>query len=308
MSTPPALTLVQLSCFAAVVESGSFAEAGRRLGMSTSGISKTIARLESVRGVRLLNRSTHAVSLTPEGEHLLPLTQIAMRGIDEVDAAFNVAASSSASGRVRISAPTAFVGACLAPLMSKFREAFPTVSVDLRASDMMVDLAEGAVDLVLRTGTMEGVPGHRQQALFSFPWVTCASPDYLNRRGEPSKPTDLAGHDLVGFRNQRTGIVDTWRYEQRQSDGAKPVRFAPNSAIVMDDANAIVAAAIAGAGIAWAPSWLVSAALRSGALVPLMSDWTSEEMKMFIVRREGSVPERIEQVISFLKQSRLAFV
>jgi DNA-binding transcriptional LysR family regulator len=308
MSTPLPLTMIQLGCFVAVAETGSFAEAGRRLGMSTSGVSKTIARLELARAVRLFNRSTHAVSLTPEGERLLPLTREAVRGVEEVDAALSIAASSGAVGRVRLSAPTAFLNACVAPLLPRFREALPHVSLDLRGSDVMVDLAQEAFDLVLRTGLIKGIPGHRQQALFSFPWVTCASPDYLARRGKPLVPADLASHDLVGFRNQRTGVVDPWRYGQRRRSEIKTIRFPPTAAIVMDDANAIVAAAVSGTGIAWAPRWLVSAALRAGALIPLLSDWTGEEMKMFVVRRVGPAPKRTEQVISFLRKHRLSFV
>lgn len=308
MSTPLPLTLVQLHCFIAVVEYGSFAEAGRRLGLSTSGVSKTISRLEQARAVRLLNRSTHAVSLTPEGELLLPLALEAIRTVQDVDAALSNAGSSGGSGRVRLSAPTAFVGACLAPLMPHFRAAFPQVSLDLRGSDMMVDLAEGAVDMVLRTGSMNGIPGHRQQALFSFPWVTCASPDYLAERGEPRIPADLADHDLIGFRNQRTGVVDPWRYARHAADKTTPIRFIPTPAIILDDANAILAAAISGVGIAWTPRWLVSEAVRAGGLRPLLAGWVGEEMTMFMVRRNGLAPERTEQVINFLKSHRSSFV
>jgi DNA-binding transcriptional LysR family regulator len=96
----------------------------------------------------------------------------------------SVAAANSA-GRVRISAPSAFVGACLAPLLPRFRETYPEILLDLRASDTMVDLADQAIDLALRIGTISNVPGHLTQLLFTFRWVTCAAPDYLARHGAP---------------------------------------------------------------------------------------------------------------------------
>ena len=298
------LTIVQLSCFVAVAETGSFAEAGRRLGMTTSGVSKTISRLEQGRGVRLLNRSTHAVSLTPEGERLIPLARHALRGFEEVDVTISAAATDEIGGRVRLGAPTGFLSTCLAPLLPRFREALPHVLLDLRGSDAMADLADEAIDLVLRTGPLKGIPGHLTQTLFAFPWVTCASPEYLARRERPETPADLAAHDLLGFRNQRTGIVDPWLYRGTDSDVA---RLTPAATIILDDANAVATAAAAGAGIAWAPRWLVSTALQTGALVRLLSDWEGEPMTMSIVRRDGLMPERVGQVIAFLKANRSSF-
>lgn len=307
MSSPPPLTLVQVTCFVTVAETASFAETGRHLGMTTSGVSKTIARLETVRGIRLFNRSTHAVSLTPEGERLLPLAQAALGRMAEVDRAMSAAAEGGTGGRVRLSAPTAFVRACLAPLLPLFRAGHPNVVLDLRGNDAMVDLAVGGIDLALRTGRIRGIPGHRIQHLLTFPWVTCASPDYVRRKGEPSDPADLARHDLIGFRNQRTGIVDPWRYRQRVRDESEDLRLVPNPAFVLDDANASAAAAVAGSGILWAPQWLVAAALRSGTLVPLLAGWAGEAMRMSIVRRDGPAPERNDQVIAFLRAHRTSF-
>ena len=301
MSTPQALTLVQLSCFVAVVDTGSFAEAARQLAMTTSGVSKIIARLEAARSIRLLNRSTHALSLTPEGELLLPLARDALREVEKVETALSLASVKGATGRVRLSAPTAFLSACLVPLLPRLREALPDITLDLRGSDAMVDLADGAVDLALRTGVIRGIPGHKSQLLFTFPWVTCASPGYLAKRPEPSAPEDLQRHDLIGFLNKRTGIVDPWRFRRPGADQPETIRVVPSPAVVLDDANAVVAAAIAGVGIAWTPRWLVSAALDTGTLTPILGDWRVEEMKMSLIRREGRISDRTKRIIAFLK-------
>ena len=305
MSTP-ALTMIQLQCFVRVVDTGTFAEAGRQLAMSTSGVSKTIARLENSRGVRLLNRSTHSLSLTPEGEHLIGLARDAVRSVEQIDQALAVAARDGTAGRVRLGAPTAFLAACIAPLLPAFRAVHPDIVLDLRGSDEMVDLADDGLDLVLRSGSIDGIPGHLQQTLFTFPWVTCASPTYLLGRTKLATPADLTDHALIGFQNQRTGLLDPWRFKtaaERQSE-----RWSPDPAIIVDDANAIVEAAIAGAGIAWAPQWLVANALRSGKLVPLLEAWSFERMTMSMVRRRhGHNPKRVDSVIGFFKANAPAF-
>jgi len=305
MSTP-ALTMIQLQCFVRVVETGTFAEAGRQLGLSTSGISKTIARLEISRGVRLLNRSTHSLSLTPEGEHLIGLARDAVRSVEQVDQALAVAARDGTAGRVRLGAPTALLAACIAPLLPAFRAAHPDIVLDLRGSDEMVDLAEDGLDLVLRSGPIDGIPGHLQQTLFTFSWVTCASPAYLLGRTKLASPADLTDHQLIGFHNQRTGSLDPWRFKTAVESQSE--RWSPDPAIIVDDANAVAQAAIAGAGIAWTPQWLVANALRSGKLIPLLEAWSVERMTMSMVRRRhGNNPKRVDSVMEFLKANGPAF-
>jgi DNA-binding transcriptional LysR family regulator len=306
-TTNLSLTFAQLQCFVGVVETGSFAAAGRQLGLTTSGVSKTIARLEMARGVRLLNRSTHSLSLTDEGERLIDLAREALQSVGRVEDALGSVAFAGSTGRVRISAPTAFVGACLVPLLPRFRATYPEILLDLRASDAMVDLADEAVDLALRTGPISNIPGHLTQLLFTFRWVTCASPDYLARRGSPSRPADLSHHDLVAFRNQRTGLVDPWRL---RTSGAVSVatRLAPSPAVVLDDANAACAAALAGAGLLWAPEWLVNHALGAGRLVEVLAEYAGERMRMSIIRRDQPHnPERLGRVLAFLSESRSTF-
>lgn len=299
MSTPP-VDAFHLQCFVHVVDGGSFAAAGRRLGLSTSGVSKTISRLEAAKGVRLLNRSTHSLSLTPEGETLIGPAREAVRGIERVDEAFAAAAREGTVGRVRLGAPTAFLRGRLTPLLPALHAAHPDIVLDLRGSDEIVDLAEAGLDIALRTGSVEGVPGHLQRTLMSFGWVTCASPSYLAGRTAPMTPDDLGGHRCIGFRNQRSGSVDAWRF--RDPTGGAPVRWVPQPATVIDDANAVAQAAVAGAGIAWAPDWLVAGALRAGALVALLTDWSAEPMVMRAVRRRNDRnPQRIEQVLAFLQ-------
>lgn len=265
-------------------------------------MSKTLARLEASRGVRLLHRSTHALSLTPEGERLVDAAREALQAFERADGALG---AGGFGGRVRVGAPTAVLRACLAPLLPRFRTEHPDVLLDLRGSDRMIDLAEEAVDLVQRTGPLDGIPGHRRQRLSTFAWVACAAPGYVARHGEPAEPSDLAHHDLVGFRNQRTGLVDAWRFVDGRGER---LRWVPEPAVVLDDASAAVAVATAGVGIAWAPHWLVADVLRDGGLVPVLSRWAGERMAMSVVRRDHDhALERVRRVIAFLRANRAAF-
>lgn len=303
MSTPTLPgSLLPLTCFVRVVEAGSFAEAARRLGMTTSGVSRAISRFETDHGVRLLHRSTHALSLTDEGEQLLEEAREVLRGIEQFGLLLSQAADGGRGGRVRISAPPGFARACLLPVLPDLLDAHPEIQLEIRTTYDPVDLADGAVDLALRTGHLSGLPGHIAQTLFSSPWCTYATPGYLRRRGTPSTPGELAGHDLIGFRNSGDGRIRAWRFQEPAVEGAGGiVRPEARARIVFDDGAAAYDMACNGHGIVWAPEWLALDDLRGGRVVEVLRAWRSGEMRMSLVRRERRLtPRRIQVVASFL--------
>ena len=306
MSTPtltPA-SLFQLACFVRVVEAGSFAEAGRRLGMTTSGISKAISRFERTHGVRLLHRSTHALSPTEEGEHLLEEARETLRGLDQLGAVLSQTADGGRAGRVRISAPPGFVRACLLPALPRLLERHPEIQLDVRVSYRMVDLADEGVDLALRSGQTAGLQGHVSQTLFSFSWRAFATPGYLARRGAPASPDDLATHDLIGFRNGGSGRVGAWRFRDPASGNkVEALRRETDAQIVFDDGSAAYDLAGNGHGIVWAPEWLARDDLRSGRVVEVLREWRSDAEPMLVVRRDRRLtPQRTRVVINFLHE------
>ena len=292
-------------CFVRVVEAGSFAEAGRRLGMTTSGVSKAISRLEAEHGVRLLHRSTHAVSLTDEGEQVLDDARDVLRGCERLGLAFSQAADGGRSGRVRISAPPGFTRAFLVPVLPRLLDAHPEIRIEIQASYDLVDLADQGVDLALRTGSLAGLPGHVSQALFSSPWCAYAAPGYLARRGTPSSPDELAGHDLIGFRNSASGRVGAWRFQDPLArDESGTLRHDADARIVFDDGSAAYDMACNGYGIVWAPEWLALDDVRHGRVVEVLREWRSSEMLISVVRRERRLtPQRIRVVIDFLHEA-----
>jgi DNA-binding transcriptional LysR family regulator len=302
MSTPLSdPSIIQLQCLLAVVDTGSFAAAGRLLGITTSGVSKTIARLETGQGVRLLHRSTHSLALTEEGELVIEAARDAARGLERLRVAIAEASDDGTTGRIRLTAPVAFVRSQLITLVAGFCAAHPGTIIDIRSSDTMLNLAEEAVDIALRVGELTGVPGHLQQPWFTFGWAACATPGYLAQRGTPVAPSDLKEHDLVGFRNTRTGLVEPWWFKT-QSDVQDAQRWGPESKFILDDAESAYRAMVLGLGIAWVPTWLAVDDLNRGAIVEVLTGWSTKRSPMSIVRRDGRLtPKRTQAFITYLK-------
>jgi len=303
MSTPlDGMSLSQLRCFIAVIDAGSFVGAARQLALTTSGVSKTISRLEAVYGLRLLHRSTHSISPTDAGEQLIGPARDVLNGAANIDAILSHASKGAAAGNVRIGASPAFVRRCLVPLLPAFKEQHPDIALDLRASDVIVDLAEVGLDLAIRSGRLDGLPGHVRLPWFEFDWVVCASPSYLERYGTPRMPSDLATHDLIGFRNTRTGLVEHWRLR------ADSFPRSPTWHFITDDAESAFLAAENGVGIMWGPRWLAADALALGTVIEVLPDWRGNKMPMSILRREQTLlPTRVRAVMEFLQDQTAAF-
>lgn len=296
------ISLSQLRCFVAVANAGSLAEAGRQLGMSTPSVSKAIKRLEQMLGVKLLHRSTHAVSLTQDGEQLVKLAHEVVRAAAVFSRSVGAQTQESGAGWVRVAAPVAFMRDVLTPLFAEFSRENPLIRLDLRANNELVDLAKDGVDLAIRSGSLVRVPGHLQTAWFKFPWVVCASPEYLEERERPEQPNDLAAHKLIVFRNQRTGQARPWRFRHPDNEG-DIVQVAPDASSIFDDGASAWKAVIHGAGIASAPLWLAATDLRAGRAVELLRDWRDADVTMNFLRRDRQLtPERVNTVIAYLRK------
>lgn len=298
------LSLVQLRCFLAVIDQKSFAKAGRQLGMTTSGVSKTIARMETACGLRLLHRSTHSISVTEAGEKMIGPARTVVTTMRAAEASLKDDAGLSGVGRVRLSAPVAFVRTCLVPMLPMLFAARPDIVLDIRASDATADLAEEGIDLALRSGSLDGLPGHVRLPWFSFPWVACAAPAYLARAGMPHAADELRAHALIGFRNVRTGLVEPWRLRDNHTPGLTPAAWR----VVLDDAEAAWLAALNGIGIAWAPYWLAADALKTGAAIEVLRNWRDLSTPMSIIHRGSlSSQDRVRAVIDFLTERGTTF-
>lgn len=300
MSTPSLSPgLLQLLWFVRIVEAGSFAEAARRAGVTTSAMSKALARFEQTHGVRLLHRTTHALSLTDEGDRLLSQGRHLLDSLEQIETSLAELGNQSAGGRVRLTAPTAFARACIMPELPAFLQAHPEINIELQLGDEMADLATRGIDLAIRSGSLVGLPGHISRKLYSFPWIACATPEYLQLHGVPETPADLAGHKQIGFRNKGTGQIQNWRFAS-PADG-KAIRYVPQPKHVFDDGEAAWSMVRAGFGIGWAPAWLGLADLRSGHVVEILKNWRIAEEPLSAVRLEKRhAPVRTQIVMDFL--------
>ena len=202
--------LTGLIAFARAGSLGSFTAAARMLSVSPSAVSKSIKRLEQNLGVPLFTRTTRSLKLTPEGRDLHERALRLLHEAEEIEQAAK-SARSEPSGRLRIAAPLPIGIHLLAPALATFREKYPQVTVDLRLSDHFVDIIEQGIDVAVRIGDL---PDSRLLSRSLAPHQLCcyASPAYLERRGVPDHPDELAGHETVALRYQSSGQISRWPF------------------------------------------------------------------------------------------------
>ncbi|MDE0591206.1 LysR family transcriptional regulator [Halocynthiibacter sp. C4] len=271
--------LDQVRAFVATAQTGSFTSAADQLGVSNRLTSKYVAELEARLGVRLLQRTTRKVGLTPAGEDLLARAPALL---DEFDTVLNEVSESSKglSGTLRVSAPITFGEIYVVGVLARFAAQHPAISIDLRLNDRYLDLAAEGLDLTFRLGHFDQA-SLKVRRLGEFRSVLVASPDYLARHGAPSTPTELSNHAC---------IVDTNRRNPRRwvlrKDGSEIVanvtgRFQVNSA------SAAVELATNGLGIAYVPNFALREAVKEGDLVTLLEKYQSESSPIGAVYLEG---------------------
>ncbi|WP_126975642.1 LysR family transcriptional regulator [Frigidibacter oleivorans] len=303
MSTPPNFQrLINLLHFARVADAGSFAEAARRAGTTTSAMSKAVSRFEQAQGIRLLNRTTHAISLTPEGERLLEGARELLREAERLEAVLDHASASGAGGRIRLSAPAPLIRARLAPQIPALLRANPDIELELKVDNGTLDLAAEGIDIAIRLGSLAGQPNLIATRLSSFPWVLCATPRYVELMGAPGSPADLAAHHQIGYRDPGSGRLQAWQFVN-PADGA-PVQLLPRPRIVVEDLSAIWAMMRLGLGLAWVPAWIGLGPLREGRVVELLRAWRVGETAIHAVRLERQhTPARIRSLLRGLEEA-----
>lgn len=220
-----------------VVDAGSFSEAARRSGTTTSALSKAVTRLEQAHGVKLLHRSTHAISMTPDGEKLIEGARHLLLEAEQLQGLLDQTGGGGAAGRVRLSAPGPFIRTCLSSQLPALLRAHPKIELDLRVDDAQLELAAEGVDIAIRIGTLDGQPGLVTRRLGSFPWLLCASPRYLEAMGGLSSPEALRDHHQIGFRDAGSGQLMPWQFTDPKNGGT--IRHVPRNRLVVEDMTTI---------------------------------------------------------------------
>jgi len=253
--------------FVRVVEAHSFVAAAQTLGMSPSAISKAVSRLEERLGARLLNRTTRSLSMTDQGASFYERCREALGQLDHAES--EVSESRGVPrGRLRVDAPVSLGRRIIVPAFPRFIAQYPELNVQMSMNDRVLDLVQEGLDAAIRVGNLSDSSliarrvGHLRG-------VTCASPEFIERVGEPTEPSQLnPEHCIALFRVGGHQIRD-WLFRK----GGVETAVKPAAALSFSDPESAVAAAVSGAGFVRTLDFTVEAQIASGLLRPVLEDW-----------------------------------
>ena len=284
----------EMEAFVQVVERGGFSAAARALGMTPSAVSKLVARLESRLAVQLVHRSTRKLTLTPEGQQF---HERSVRVLADMDEAERCAASGAAPrGRVSINASVPFGHHVLLPLMPRFLEGHPQVTVDVSLTDRVVDLMDERTDIAVRWGQLPSSDlvarrlGETGQAIV-------ASPAYLARHGTPHTPEELEAHNRLGTSYRRA--VPDWPL----SVDGRLVEMPIVGTMRVGDGSALRRLVLDGVGLGRLSLYHVQADIDAGRLVKVMEEFNPHEMEPIhavYLGKAGRLPARVRAMLDFL--------
>ncbi len=282
--------------FVQVVDSGSFAQAADRLGISRAMVSKNVMALEAHLNVQLLHRTTRRLGLTEAGEQFHARCRQILADLAEAEASV-ATLSDEPRGLLRVNCALSFGLRHLAPAIGEYLRRYPGVSVEIDYGDRVVDLVEEGYDLAIRIGASLQ-PTLVVRRLATARVVVCALPAYLKQHGTPRVPADLAAHACLGYSYWSGG--DAWTFESRDGERASVLVAGPLRA---NNGDSLLAAALAGCGILLQPTFIVGDALADGRLVTVLDDWSIAPLGVYAVypsRRHLSA--KVRTFVDFVAQ------
>jgi DNA-binding transcriptional LysR family regulator len=271
-----------IAVFIAVADQGSFAAAARRLGRSPASVTRAVADLESRLGVRLLTRTTRAVSTTEAGQRFLGGAKRVLADLDEIERAA-AGQGTAPRGELRLTAPILFGRLHVLPIVTEFLDRFPEVQAALALVDRPVDLVEEGLDVAVRIGAL-GESSAVATRVGALRRIVVASPDYLARRGTPQRPADLTDHDVVAF----SGIAGVEHWVFREAAGDVNVAIRPR--LVVSTAEAAIDAARAGFGLTRVLSYQAAEDVARGSLLRVLPGYEGDEVPIHLVYPGGRHP------------------
>jgi DNA-binding transcriptional LysR family regulator len=268
--------LSSLRAFVKVVELGSFSEAGRKLRLSRSVISKYIADLERHLGVQLIHRTTRRVSPTESGQVYFERTLSALAELDAADQAV-AHLQSTPRGLLRVNAPMSFGTIKLGPLIADFMARYPDLQIQLVLSDEHVDPVQGGLDVTLRIAELDS-SSLIARKLIAVDRVVCASPGYFKKNGKPKLPDDLRQHNCLAY-----GFLSTGNQWKLTGPDGTDHWIAPPWTLCANNAEVLRDAAVRGRGIAVLPVFLAENELKSGALMTCLDDYKTPPLTLYAI-------------------------
>lgn len=264
-----------MTAFVAVAELAGFAPAARKLGLSPSAVTRLVAALEARLGARLLQRTTRSVTLTDVGARYLKRVRRILADLQEAEDAAQ-AERTAPSGRLVVTAPVGFGRLHVTPLMSDYLQRYPQVAGELRLNNRVVNLVEDGIDVAVRIGHLADSSlvarqvGHMRN-------IVVAAPGYLARRGTPSTPQAIAGHDTIQFGGG--AIAPEWRFD---ADG-REIRIAHTPRFTTNIADAAIHHAERGGGLTCVLAYQAAEALAAGRLVTVLAAFEQPARPIHIV-------------------------
>lgn len=281
------MDIEELQTFVEVADAGGVSPAAVRLGVSKSIVSRRLARLETELGVQLLSRSTRGAALTEAGA---TFRDYAARVCAEMDVAREAILPAGAlRGRLRVAAPLSFGPTHFAPLLAEMARRHPQLSIQTCYTDRFVDLIAEGYDCAIRVGYLQD-SNLIARCIGPIEGKLVASPSYINAYGSPERPEEIITHQAL------MQSTEAWQF----MDGDKVVSVRPQGRFKADNGVALVAAAVAGLGIAYLPNCLTHDSVASGALVPIMKGYPPPPAGAYMVRPAGQHPAQKIRVLTEL--------
>lgn len=284
-----------LSVFVAVAEAGSFTAAAERLGLTPSGISRSIAKLEKQLGVRLITRTTRRLDLTAEGQWLLESARDILTRLQETALTLQSAAEHP-SGLLRVNAATPVFNHLLAPLLPAFQARYPRIRLELVSGESIVDLIEERADVAIRVGALQDST-LSARLLCQSRLRLLAAPAYLQRCGQPDTVDALATHSLLGF--TQPASLNIWPLRHAGGDG-----YPVQAAISTSNGETLRHLALNGSGIACLSDFLTADDRLAGRLVEVLPaqtlDWWQPIWAVYY--RQGFLAARVSHFVAFLAE------
>ncbi|MFB3301733.1 LysR substrate-binding domain-containing protein [Pseudomonas sp. AMR01] len=286
------MQICEVEVFAHIATSGSLSAAARRLGLSAMTVSRRLASLEKELGVRLVHRTTRSVALTPEGEMYLPYAKTMLEANEAARSTLKTSAG-SASGTLRVTAPSVFGQTVIMPLLPALLADHPNLKVDLTLSDSIIDIAGLGIDVAIRIATL------RDSTLVATtlapnPRVVCASPEYLARWGTPRVLDELSHHACI--------VLHAMPYWPFAKDG-NPVSIRAHGAFSANSVEAVRTASKQGLGLAMLTYWDIRNELAEGSLVLVsLEDVIPEQLSITaVLPTRQQVPHRVRVFVDCLE-------
>jgi DNA-binding transcriptional LysR family regulator len=284
----------EMEVFVRIVDLGGFTAAAREFRLTPSGVSKLVSRLEARLGARLVNRSTRQLQLTPEGEAFYARALRILADMDEAERA--AAAGAAPRGHLRVNSNIPFGMRHVMPIVPKFLERHPEVTLDIVLSDAVIDLMQERADIAIRVGPLRD-SGLMARKLGASRMAVVASPHYLATRGAPDRPEDLAGHRGIGWTFFRT--IGGWPFRMGETIQA----VSPPLAARASDGEVARLLALGGVGLARLALFHIGPDIEAGRLVPVLEEFNpgdGEDVHAVYLGQGGPLSARVRAFIDFL--------